>query len=100
MTSRDEVLDHAKTLINGDRAKDYGEALANHQRIADGWNVIVGAALHKHGRLLPAHVALMMDWVKSSRLLETIDHPDSWVDKAAYSALGGEFGSREISGEP
>jgi hypothetical protein len=34
------------------------------------------------------HVALMMDWVKTSRLLETIDHADSWVDKAAYSALG------------
>jgi hypothetical protein len=33
----------------------------------------------------------MMDWVKTARLIETIDHDDSWVDKAGYSALGGEF---------
>jgi hypothetical protein len=37
------------------------------------------------------HVALMMDWVKTARLLETIDHEDSWVDKVGYSALGGSF---------
>lgn len=95
MTNRDTILDSAKTLVNGDRAKDYGDALENHQRIADGWNAIVFAALKKHGRLLPAHVALMMDWVKTSRLLETVEHHDSWVDKAAYSSLGGEFGARE-----
>jgi hypothetical protein len=41
------------------------------------------------------HVALMMDWVKTSRLLATIDHYDSWIDKAAYSALGAEFAERE-----
>lgn len=94
-SSRDQILDEAKDLVNGPRAKDYGDALMNHQRIADGWNVIVAAAIAKHGRLLPSHVALMMDWVKTSRLLETIEHHDSWVDKAAYSSLGGEFGARE-----
>jgi hypothetical protein len=31
---RDEILDTAKALINGDRAKDYGDADLNHQRIA------------------------------------------------------------------
>ena len=88
---RDEILQTAQTLINGDRAKDYGDAQLNHQRIADGWNVIAMAAFKKHGGIQPAHVALMMDWVKTSRLLETLNHEDSWVDKAAYSALGGEF---------
>jgi hypothetical protein len=88
---RDDILHTAQTLINGDRAKDYGDARLNHQRIADGWNVIAMAAFKKYGGLQPAHVALMMDWVKTSRLLETLDHEDSWVDKAAYSALGGEF---------
>jgi len=32
-----------------------------------------------------------MDWVKTCRLLETIDHKDSWIDKCGYSALGAEF---------
>lgn len=90
---RDDILDTAKSLVNGPRAEDYGDALLNHQRIADGWNIIAQAAMKKHGRILPAHVALMMDWVKTSRLLETIEHEDSWVDKAAYSALGSEFSS-------
>lgn len=92
--NRDHVLDTAKELINGDRAKDYGDAFDNHERIAVGWNIIVRAALEKPGYLTPMHVALMMDWLKTSRLLTTIDHKDSWVDKAAYSALGGEFSTR------
>ena len=92
---RNEILDTAKTLINGDRAKDYGDAYLNHQRIADGWNIIIQGAYAKQGYVTPMHVALMMDWVKTSRLLETIEHEDSWVDKAAYSALGAEFVERD-----
>ena len=92
---RDKILDTAKTLINGDRAKDYGDAYLNHQRIADGWNIIIQGAYAKHGYVTPMHVALMMDWVKTSHLLETIEHEDSWVDKAAYSALGAEFVERD-----
>ena len=92
---RNEILDTAKTLINGDRAKDYGDAYLNHQRIADGWNTIIQAAYETTGYVTPMHVALMMDWVKTSRLLTTIDHYDSWVDKAAYSAFGAEFAERE-----
>jgi len=92
---RDEVLDAAKELINGQRAKDYGDAYNNHARIADGWNIIMSGALKSHGYLTPAHVALMMDWVKTSRLIETIDHEDSWVDKAGYTGLGAEFVERD-----
>ena len=67
---RDEVLDTAKELINGARAKDYGD-------------------------VTPQHVALMMDWVKTARLLNDLSHDDSWVDKCGYSALGAEFTRRE-----
>lgn len=88
---RNDVLDTAKNLVNGDRARDYGDALAMHERIADGWNIIIDNALRTHGNITASHVALMMDWLKTSRLLVTLDHADSWVDKAAYSALGGEF---------
>ena len=34
---RDEILKEAENLINGDRAKDYGDAYTNHKRIADIW---------------------------------------------------------------
>ena len=88
---RNETIDAAKELINGDRAKDYGDAHDNHVRIAEGWNVIMREALKTHGYLTPAHVALMMDWLKTSRLLTNIDKFDSWVDKIGYAALGAEF---------
>ena len=88
---RNEVIQAAKELINGDRARDYGDAYDNHGRIAEGWNIILREALKTHGYFTPAHVALMMDWVKTSRLLTNIDKTDSWVDKIGYAALGAEF---------
>jgi hypothetical protein len=86
--TRDEIIENAKTLISGQRAVDYGDAKDNFDRIAAGWNIIIENA---NGPITAKHVALMMDWVKTARLLETIDHVDSWVDKVGYSALGGSF---------
>jgi hypothetical protein len=86
--TRDEIIEKAKALINGDRAKDYGDAKDNFDRIAAGWNIIIE---NLDGPVTAKHVALMMDWVKTCRLLETIDHLDSWVDKVGYTALGGSF---------
>ena len=86
--TRDEIIENAKTLISGQRAVDYGDAKDNFDRIAAGWNIIVENA---NGPITAKHVALMMDWVKTARLLETIDHNDSWIDKVGYSALGGSF---------
>tara|TARA_R110000824_G_scaffold307245_1_gene494749 strand:- start:149 stop:628 length:480 start_codon:yes stop_codon:yes gene_type:complete len=40
------------------------------------------------------HVGLMMDWLKTSRLLVDINHTDSWVDKIGYSALSAEVADR------
>ena len=88
---RQEAIKQASDLITGDRAKAYGDALINHETIADGWNIIVQGAMRRHNRLLPAHVALMMDWVKTARLLNGLNHEDSWVDKIGYAALGAEF---------
>ena len=92
---REQILNQAKDLITGSRAKDYGDAYDNHARIAEGWNIVVREALKSSGYLTPAHVALMMDWVKTCRLLNTIDHEDSWIDKAGYTALGAEFVLRD-----
>jgi len=88
---REDILNAASLLVHGDRAKDYGDAFDNHERIAEGWNIIMREALKTHGYLTAEHVALMMDWVKTSRLLHTLDHDDSWIDKCGYSALGAEF---------
>jgi len=86
--TRDEIIEKAKALISGQRAVDYGDAKDNFDRIAAGWNIIVE---NIDGPITAKHVALMMDWVKTCRLLKTIDHIDSWVDKVGYTALGGSF---------
>ena len=81
---RDAALAEAGELINGDRARNYGTAQQNFERIAAGWSVIFNQEVSL------AQVALAMDWVKSARLVQTPNHHDSWVDKLGYSALGAE----------
>ena len=39
--NRQQALDKAKSLVTGDRAKDYGDALENHKKIAEIWSVIL-----------------------------------------------------------
>ena len=36
--NRNEVLREAQTILNGQRANDYGDAYDNHKRIAALWN--------------------------------------------------------------
>lgn len=86
--NREDILDTAKELISGQRAADYGDARENFDRIAQGWNIIIKSS---DGPITAQHVALMMDWVKTCRLLKTPNHTDSWIDKCGYSGLGGSF---------
>ena len=51
---RNECLEQAKVLINGDRAVDYGAALTNHQRIAALWSA------YSCRTYSPVDVAMMM----------------------------------------
>jgi len=45
--------------------------------------------------ITPAQVCLCMDAVKTTRLIKTPDHADSWADKCGYSAIGGEVSEKE-----
>ena len=38
---REEILQKAESLVNGPRAKDYGDAYENHERIAKMWSVLL-----------------------------------------------------------
>ena len=85
---REQILDKAKTLISGDRAKDYGDAYLNHKRIAELWSPILDKDITVE------QVYACMIAVKLSRLIETPDHEDSWIDICGYAALGGEKNER------
>ena len=82
--NRKDILEKAEKMINGPRAKDYGDAHENHERIAKMWSVLL------ERDVTVAQVYQCMIAVKLSRLIETPGHEDSWLDICGYSALGGE----------
>ena len=86
---RSKILKDAEHLINNDREKDYGHPKINHGRIADLWSVVL------ERKIEPYEVALCMALVKVSRLVQTLDHEDSYVDAAAYIAIAGELATEE-----
>ena len=83
--TRDEILDTAKGLINGDRAETHGDADDMHAVIAEMWSAILGFSVS------PMRVALMMAALKLARASQNPDHADNWVDAAGYIALAGEM---------
>ena len=82
--NRKQILEKAEKMINGPRAKAYGDAHEHHKRIAKLWSVI----LEKEVTVSQAYQCMIA--VKLSRLIETPEHEDSWLDICGYSALGGE----------
>ena len=80
---RDEILRQAETLINGDRAQNYGDAKENFQDIADLWSVFLKTEINTE------QVAVCMILMKCARLMKS-NHMDGWVDICGYAALGGE----------
>jgi hypothetical protein len=86
---RRKIMKAASELMDGERAKDYGDALEMHRRIAVGWSEILGVKVEPH------EVALCMAWLKIARLVETPGHEDSYVDLVAYGSLAGEIQARD-----
>ena len=84
VSGREDALREIEETINGEREELYGKAIDNFTKIAGGWSLILDQEVK------PAHVALMMTWLKIARLTKTIDHDDSWVDGGAYMVLGYE----------
>lgn len=89
--NRTDILTTAGDLINGQRARDYGDAAENFQRIADLWAPILGIDV------AASDVALCLLQLKVARLVTSPAHADSWVDAAGYVALGGEIAAREVA---
>jgi hypothetical protein len=86
---RKTIMKAASELMDGERAKDYGDAYEMHRRIAAGWSEILGVKVEPH------EAALCMAWVKIARLVETPGHEDSYVDLVAYGSLAGEIQARD-----
>lgn len=86
------VLDDAATTIGagGDRHTNYGTAVDNFTTIGALWSALLGVR-----PISAEEVAMCMTLVKLSRLTNSPNHRDSWVDAAGYVALGADIAAIE-----
>lgn len=84
---RSEVLYMADDLINGDRARDYGDAKENFLAIAQMWSAYLG----EEDAVTAYDVANMMALLKIARM-RLRPHDDSAIDGCGYLALASELG--------
>ena len=82
-----EILSEAKKLIGGNRHKDYGDKLTNHQNIAALWSIFL------RKKVTPHDAAVCMALAKVARLMHQ-HKKDSYIDMAAYAAIAGEIEAR------
>ena len=87
MTLARSLDDLAVTL--GARSVEYGSPDRFFSRLAGLWSVVLGVDIS------PRRVALMLTLMKTARLIENIDHSDSWVDLAGYAVIGSTFADEQ-----
>jgi hypothetical protein len=81
-----EILRETAELINGERAKNYGEPQQSFENIARHWSIFLGI------EITPADVGLMMILMKVSRNGRDRFKRDNFVDICGYASLIGSEG--------
>jgi hypothetical protein len=88
-------LREAERLITRDRNNTYGPPTQDFDRTARFWTTYLDTKL-KPGAAIEMHdVALMIDLLKTSRLVWAPGQFDSWADKAGYVGCGWECAVEE-----
>ena len=87
-----DFLRDAGTLVEGDRALEYGDKVINHNNIAKLWSAYLDQPLKGH------EVAVMMCLLKIARTKIGKRTRDTYVDGAAYMAIAGEI-QEKLNGE-
>ena len=89
MEKTKEFLEKAVTLVAGDREKDYGNKIENHNNIAKLWSAYLDVKIKAHD------VAIMMTLLKIARTKLGVISEDTYIDMAAYGAIAGEIKFKE-----
>lgn len=88
MTNRDNILEKAKEIINGDRQGTYGKPEDSFQMISELWSSYLKCDISS------VDVANMMVLLKVARNAGGVYKDDNWIDICGYAALGGEIQGR------
>ena len=89
MINTKDFLSHAIELVGGDRQKDYGDKVDNHNNIAKLWSAYLDIPVTAHD------VAILMSLLKVARTKLGAVSKDTYVDMSAYSAIAGEIKFKE-----
>lgn len=82
---KNDILDKAKTIINGERQGTYGNAEDNFASIAAFWGTYLNTPIDS------TDVANMMILMKVARNASGVYKDDNYIDICGYAALGGEI---------
>ena len=88
-----EILKEADKLIAGERHKDYGDKVKNHNNIAKLWSAYKDIEITAHD------VAVMMVLLKIARTKLGEVSKDTYVDMSAYGAIAGEIKFNKLEEE-
>ena len=84
--NRNEILETAHSLINGERKEEYGDAKESFANIAKIWSIVLNHDIEAKD------VAMCMIGLKMVRFVNSKNgHLDSLIDAAAYAALAREM---------
>lgn len=88
--NRNDILDKAKSIINGERQGTYGNAEDNFSNIAAFWSTYLNTPIDN------TDVANMMILMKVARNSSGVYKDDNYIDICGYAALGGEIAAHPI----
>lgn len=89
---RDDILDLAKSVVDGDREEMYGKPEESFYLISRLWSDYLDEVI------LPEDVAMMMVLLKVARS-KNVFNIDNYIDIAGYAACGGEIAVARSEGD-
>jgi len=92
--ARTSLLQDAERLINGDRNLQYGAPIDDFSLTAKMWEAYLRRTMETRNTTVPSldphDVAVLLILVKISRLAQTPEKRDHWLDIAGYAGCGWE----------
>ena len=93
------ILARADEIVNGARAAVYGHPRVNMGRISKLWSALLGPKLVEGAEITMTDVCMLMVALKLSRLVESPEHDETWMDAAGYVAVWEKLKEIEILGD-
>lgn len=85
-----QICEKAAELVSGDRNKQHGDAIYNHECIAIMWNAYLKMG-GIQGEVSASDVAAMMILLKLARVKTGSPNPDNFIDMAGYAGCMGHI---------